>query len=243
MKAVILAAGFGTRLRPLTDEMPKPLLPVGGRPMIEYNLLLLKKYGVKEVVINLHHFGEKIIKQLGSGTHLGLSISYSQEKEILGTGGGIKKAATTLGDDTFIVINGDILMDIDLDKVLSFHRSNKSQATMVLRETDQLKTFGAVEIDACNQIQNILGKIKTEEMQTRKFMFTGLHIIEPAVLDYIPGHVYYSIIETYLEMIAAKENLFGYITKGYWNDLGQIDRYEQVNQALESGQLQLAHIK
>ena len=134
---MVLAAGFGRRLRPLTDHMPKPLLPVGGRPMIEYTLLLLKKYGLTEVIINLHHCGDQIIKTLGDGSRLGLSIAYSTEKgEALGTGGGIKKAASFFEQSTFIVVNGDILIDIDLDKLISFHHAKQGLATLVLRETD-----------------------------------------------------------------------------------------------------------
>jgi len=114
MKAMVLAAGFGTRLRPLTDHIPKPLLPVGGRPMIEYTLLLLKKYGITEIIINLHHCGDQIIKTLGDGTQLGLSISYSDEQgEPLGTGGGLKKAEAFFEGAPFLVINGDIVIDIN----------------------------------------------------------------------------------------------------------------------------------
>ena len=107
MKAIILAAGFGTRLRPLTNNTPKPLLPVGDRPLIQYNLMLLKKYGITEVAINLHYHGEKIRETLGDGRKLGMQIVYSEEPEILGTGGGIKKVSRFLSDGTFLAIRTD----------------------------------------------------------------------------------------------------------------------------------------
>lgn len=244
MKAMVLAAGFGTRLRPLTDHTPKPLLPVGGRPMIEYNLLLLKKYGITDIIINLHHHGDQIIKVLGDGARLGLSITYSMEKgEPLGTGGGIKKAAAFLHDATFIVINGDILIDIDLAKLISFHLEKKAEATLVLRACDDFSKFGAIEMDENGQIQNILGKLTPKRRPTQKLMFTGLHVIEPQVLNIIPENIpYFSIIDTYVDLLRTGKKLFAYVTKDYWNDLGEIDRYNQVNQALTDGTLKMGHI-
>src|SRR3954469_4313488 len=114
MKAMVLAAGQGTRLRPLTDRVPKALVPVAGRPMIEYPLLLLKHYGIHEIVINLHHFGEQIEAYLGDGKRFGLQISYSKERQLLDTGGGLRKAKPFFKDETFLVINTDVLIDLPL---------------------------------------------------------------------------------------------------------------------------------
>ncbi len=240
---MILAAGFGTRLRPLTDKMPKPLLPVGGRPMIDYNLSLLKKYGITEVVINLHYHGDKIIEALGNGSRLGMDIVYSRETEIMGTGGGIKKASSILGQSPFIVINGDILIDINLDKLVSFHLSKGSKATLVVRKRDALSKFGSIEIDETGLIRNILGKLSVKRRKTCAFMFTGLHILDPTVLGYIPAGRPYSIIDAYLKMLGANEKLFGFISEGYWNDLGHIDRYHETNQAFKGGRLSLNHMQ
>ncbi|NOY85169.1 MAG: nucleotidyltransferase family protein [Nitrospirae bacterium] len=244
MKAMVLAAGFGTRLRPLTDHTPKPLLPVGGRPMIEYTLLLLKKHGITEIIINLHHCGDQIINTLGDGSQLGLSISYSEEQgEPLGTGGGLKKAEAFFEGAPFLVINSDIVIDIDLGKLISFHHEKRGLATLVLRACNDFSNFGAIEIDKNNQIHNILGKLETKNQQTRKLMFTGLHVIEPCVLSDIPENIpYTSIIDTYIDLLRAKETLFGYETKHYWNDLGQLDRYNAVDHALNTGALKLGHI-
>ena len=126
MKAMVLAAGQGTRLRPITDRMPKALVPVAGRPMIEYALLLLRHYGIRDIVINLHHFGQQIENYLGDGAKLGVNIKYSQEPELLDTGGGLLKAKAFLQDDTFIVINTDALIDVNLAELIDFHRSKNA---------------------------------------------------------------------------------------------------------------------
>ena len=130
---MVLAAGQGTRLRPMTDRMPKALVPVAGRPMIEYALLLLRHYGIRDIVINLHHFGEQIENRLGDGQALGLSIRYSKEPELLDTGGGLLKAKAFLQDGSFIVINTDALIDLNLAALIDFHAQTGAVATLVLR--------------------------------------------------------------------------------------------------------------
>ena len=238
---MILAAGLGTRLRPLTEALPKPLLPVGGRPLIYYNLLLLKKYGITDILINVHHHAKKIIDELGNGNAIGMHISYSEEAEILGTGGGIKKAQAFLDDGAFLVINGDILVDIDLDRLVAFHQKKGGMATLVLRDDPDLMQYGAIDLDDNDQIQNILGKA-TPAVKTRKKMFTGIHIIEPSGLDYIPAGKFYSIIDAYLAMLHKGEKLFGYSMQGYWNDIGVPERYYAVNQAMDAGKICLSYI-
>lgn len=240
---MILAAGLGTRLRPLTDDVPKPLLQVGGRPLIHYNLLLLKKYGITEVFINLHHYGEKIVQALGNGTHIGMQIRYSEEEELLGTGGGIKKMASNFGNETFVVINGDIVIEIELENLLSFHRKKEGLSTLVLRKEKDLSRFGIIEIDSNNRVRNILDKISWHEKNKQQLMFTGLHVIEPKVLDYIPAGIFYSITDAYIDMLQNGENLYGYVNDQYWNDLGHLDRYHQVNQALKDGTLRIGHVQ
>ena len=121
MKAMVLAAGQGTRLHPLTEHTPKALVPVAGRPMIEYSLLLLRRYGIRDIIINLHHLGDQIENYLGDGKQLGLQITYSKEPELLDTGGGLLKAKPFLQDGTFIVINTDVLIDLSLSDLLAFH--------------------------------------------------------------------------------------------------------------------------
>lgn len=240
---MVLAAGLGTRLRPYTNTLPKPLIPVDGRPLIYYNLLLLKKYGIVEVSINLHHFGEKIAQEIGDGAKLGMQIHYSREDTLLGTGGGIKKMAKDFGTDPFVVINGDIVIDIALDRLIAFHHEKKGAATLVLRENDAPSQFGAVEIDTEMRIRNILNRIAWKGVGKRQLMFTGLHVVDPAVLDFIPRDRFYSITEAYIAMLQADKHLRAYVSDGYWNDLGHVDRYQEVDHELKEGKLQFNHLE
>jgi NDP-sugar pyrophosphorylase family protein len=160
MKAMVLAAGQGTRLRPITARMPKALVPVAGRPMIEFALLLLSHYGVRDIVINLHHFGTQIEDYLGDGQRFDVKISYSHETELLETGGGLLKAKAFLQDDTFIVINTDALIDVDLAAVLNDHRQNHAAATLVLRPDIDADRYGSIDIGADGRICRFLDTSK-----------------------------------------------------------------------------------
>ncbi len=243
MKGMILAAGLGTRLAPLTNHLPKPLLPIGDRPLIYYNLLLLKKYGITDVAINVHYQGKKIIKELGSGAAIGMKITYSEEPHILGTGGGIKKIEDFFGSGAFLVINGDILVDIDLDKLVSFHHKKNGIATLVLRQNTDPEQYGLIEVDASDHIKNILSKLPPKKGRTQKRMFTGIHVIEPRALNYVPPGTFYSITDAYVEMLQKGEKLFGYSMSGYWNDIGVLERYNEVNQQIKEGKIRLKYMR
>ena len=154
--AMVLAAGQGTRLRPATDRMPKGLVPVAGRPMILYPLALLRHYGIGEIVINLHHHGDQIEALLGDGKALGLTISYSREPRLLDTGGGLLKAKSFLQDHTFIVINTDALIDLDLAALIAFHQRAGASATLVLRPDERADDYGSMDIDASGRISRFL---------------------------------------------------------------------------------------
>lgn len=242
MKGIILAAGFGTRLRPLTDNMPKPLLPIAGRPLIYYSLLLLRKYGITEVVINVHYHAEKIIEAIGDGSRLGMNITYSQEAQILGTGGGIRKIFSDFSLESAIVINSDIMIEIDLEKLIRSHDKNAGAATLVLRKAATGDDFGRLEIDEAGRIRDILGKLKWQSTSEQSLMFTGLHLLNREVLDHIPVDQPSSITDAYIEMLRQDIMLNAHITKDYWNDLGHIDRYTSVDRALKTGRLRLNHI-
>ncbi|MFC1888787.1 NDP-sugar synthase [Thermodesulfobacteriota bacterium] len=236
-RAIVLAAGLGDRLRPLTSKIPKPLLPVAGRPLIEYGLELLGRHGIRDVVINLHHLHEQISTTLGDGSGLGMRIRYSLEMpEILGTGGGIKKAEPMLSEGTFIVINSDILIDVDLSDVLSFHRQNGAAATMVLREDPDACKWGAVSVDEGMRVRSVVGRPAVVGKDLKDFMFTGAHVMEPAVFRYMPAGRPFSITGvTYPDMIAAGERVLAYLHHGYWTDLGTPERYESACVDLEAG--------
>ena len=158
MKAMILAAGLGTRLRPLTDTTPKPLLPVAGTPMIVWNLLLLKRHGIRDVIINLHHLGTMISQALGDGSALGMRILYSHEPVILGTGGGIKQAEAHFNGEPVLILNGDTLFELDLGALRTFHRERHAAATLVLRKDPEAARWGLVEVTDRGEVVRITGR-------------------------------------------------------------------------------------
>lgn len=241
MKAMVLAAGQGTRLRPVTDRMPKALVPVAGRPMIEFALLLLRRYGIRDIVINLHHFGTQIEDHLGDGRRFDVNISYSRETELLETGGGLLKAKAFLQNDTFIVINTDILIDVDLATVLNDHRQKHAAATLVLRPDAEADRYGSIDIGADGRICRFLehrSQVKPVGA-IRKLMFTGLQILEPRVFDYMDGggvKKFSTTRETYPRMLRAGERFYGHCFEGFWQDLGTRERIEEVEQKLSRGQ-------
>ncbi|MBI4641596.1 MAG: NDP-sugar synthase, partial [Candidatus Tectomicrobia bacterium] len=227
MKAMILAAGYGKRLAPLTDLLPKPLAPVVGRPLLAYTLDLLKRWGISEVVINLHHYPDQIMKALGDGSGFGMQIHYSYESEILGTGGGIKKAERFLNDGTFLVVNGDILIDFEIDRALKDHREKGALATLLLRPYPEGERFGEVMIDQEGRIRQLRGEPHVDQQETlTKMMFTGVYFMEPEIFREIPPGVFCGITEeTYPNLLKRDDPLFGSLTSGYWIDIGTPRRY------------------
>jgi len=237
---MVLAAGRGERLRPLTDRYPKPMIPVAGKPLIHYTLCYLKNCGINEVAINLHHLGGQIQEYVGDGEKWGLRIYYSSEKTLLGTGGGIQKVAHFFIQEPFVVMNADIVIEVNLKKVLAFHHENNAQVTMVLRKDPEVDRYGAIELDGYNQIKQLLGKLPVPAGGRRRLMFTGLHILEPAVFDYMPLHTdIFSIVDVYLAMLRSGERLMGFEMKGFWTDLGTPARYEQFQRLLNDRKISM----
>ncbi len=242
MKAMILAAGFGTRLRPLTNTTPKPLLPIAGTPLIVWNLLLLRKHGVMEVIINLHHLGHLIEKELGDGSQFGMRLQYSQEPVILGTGGGLKQAESFFHGEPFFVLNGDTLVDLNLSIVLAFHRERSPLATMVVRDDVDADRWGAVEVDQDQRLVRIGGRgLSPETFPPRgKKMFAGIHILHPKLLRDVPVGRESSIIDAYVREIQRGERVSGFTMHGYWSDIGTPDRYAEADRDAEAGLITLA---
>jgi NDP-sugar pyrophosphorylase family protein len=238
---MVLAAGQGTRLRPATESTPKALIPVAGRPMIEYPLLLLRRYGIREVIINLHHFGEQIESRLGDGKTLGLSISYSREPELLDTGGGLLKAAPFLQDGAFIVINTDALIDLNLAMLIDYHARMNATATLVLRADERADDYGSIEIDQTGRISRFLdSKAPHAPMGApRKLMFTGVQILEPRIFAYMEAgetKKFSTTKHTYPRMLIGGERLFGFYFDGFWQDLGTPARIREAELRLKTGQ-------
>lgn len=239
MKAMILAAGFGTRLRPLTEQMPKPLLPIGGVPLIVWNLLLLRRHGFREVVINLHYLGSMIEEALGDGSRFGLRIIYSKEATILGTGGGIKQAEPYFEGEPVLVLNGDTLFELDLNALIAFHSMHRAAATLVLRDDNNAAQWGLVEVGTGHRIVRIRGQGLEQEGPTVPRMFAGIHVLDLRLLQGVPAGVARSIIDSYIEAIKQRERVMGYEMHGYWSDLGTLERYKQAERDVEAGLIRL----
>lgn len=240
MRAMILAAGFGTRLRPLTDTVPKALVEVAGHPMVAYPLAVVREAGIREVIINLHHLGGEIRRVLGDGSRYGLAITYSEEDPILDTGGAIKKAEPFLGGDTFVVLNADMVIDLDLASVVAWHRQRGAVATMVLRRNDGPRDYGLIEVDRGGRIRRFLGQppelaenLAPEELTP--MMFTGVHVFEPAVFSYMREGRFGINAETYPAMLAAGEPLYGYRFDGYWSVLDTPDLLAEGQRHIAAG--------
>jgi len=243
MKAMIFAAGEGQRLRPVTEKVPKALVPVAGRPMIEYPLLWLRHHGIREIIINLHHLGEQIEAHLGDGAKLGLKINYSREQELLDTGGGLLKAKAFLQDATFIVINTDVLIDLPLADLIDFHRAKKATATLALRPDPLADQYGSIDIDTEGRIDRFLRAKRPSALAGpyTKLMFTGVQVLEPKIFDYMATDAgsakFGTTKDTYPKMLLAGEALFGYRFDGLWQDVGTAERIKQVEDRLTKGSI------
>ncbi|MDF0643280.1 MAG: NDP-sugar synthase [Nitrospira sp.] len=240
MKAMILAAGLGTRLRPLTNTMPKPLLPVGGTPLIVWNLLLLKRHGIRDVIINLHHLAPMIEQALGDGSKYGMRISYSRERVLLGTGGALKQVEGHFNGEPILVLNGDTLVEIDLEAVIAFHRARHAAATLVVRTDPDAASWGLVEIDDDQQVVRITGRGRSSPTLTHPRMFAGLHLLHPRLLRDIAKGQASSIIDAYIAAIQRGEPILGFEHQGYWSDIGTPQRYAQAEHDAATGLIQLS---
>ena len=236
---MILAAGLGTRLRPLTETLPKPLLPIAGRPLIVWNLLLLRRHGVTEVMINLHHLGHLIEQALGDGSQFGMRIAYSKEPALLGTGGGLKQVEPFFGGEPFVVLNGDTLFEMDLSGLAAAHRQSRAVATMVVRADPEPERWGAVELDGARHVLRINGRGKNSVERTEKRMFAGVHLMHPRLLADVPPGRESSIIEAYVRAIQSGETIAGCDLSGYWSDIGTPERYAQAQRDAEAGLIRL----
>ena len=220
---MVLCAGFGTRLRPLTDKVPKPLVPLCGVPLLRYNFALLKNAGVREIVINTHHLGPTMARgALAIASELDLDLQVSrEEKQILGTGGGVRRAQGMLGAGTFILMNGDMIFDLDLAAALAAHRKTGAAATMVLAPYPRGATYGAVEVDAQMSVRRIAGRGAQSDPSLSKLHFTGVHVLEPELIARLPAEGESDINRTaYVRAIHDGARVHGFLQQGYWGDLG-----------------------
>jgi len=238
MKALLLAGGLGTRLRPLTEEMPKPMAPVGNRPWIEHLVLQLKEQGIREFVIALKHYPEAIRRHFGDGSRFGVEVAYTLEEEALGTAGAIKHAERLLGD-RFLVLNADVVQRLDILPLLEFHRDHGGAVTIGLTEVEDPSQFGVVDLTGFGRIARFVEKPARGEAPSN-LINAGIYVMEKRALRYIPEGREVSIErETFPELIRAGEGVYGCPVKGYWLDMGTRERYRQVHWDLLDRKLKL----
>lgn len=222
MKAMILAAGLGTRLHQLTTKLPKPLLPVANRPVIDWSLEYLKRSGVTQVIVNAHHLQEMVVSHIEKGRRPGMDIQVRVELQILGTGGGIKNCEDFWDTQSFLVINGDILADIDLTEAIETHKKEGNLVTMILHDHPP---FNQVCVDTRRNITKICSKTTPDALA-----FTGIHIMEKEVLSHIPPNQFSCIVDCYRKLIHDKKPVRAYVAKGhYWRDMGTVENYLLAN--------------
>lgn len=245
MKAMILAAGFGTRLFPLTIDRTKPAIPFLGKPLVGYVAEYVAKYGVKEFVVNLHHQPQSVIGALGDGSNFGVSIDYTiEEPNILGTAGALDNARQFLENSTFLIVNGKIITDIDISAALDTHRRSGAVATMILKPNSKREKFTIVNTsdgmltgfgDYATPVTEAELRDTEHEIET-PLMFTGIHIMEPQVFDYIPRGVYSDIVPTfYNPALANGEKIAVHVTDANWFELSTIPRYLDISLAMMNG--------
>ena len=238
---MILAAGLGTRLDPITRHIPKPLVPVAGIPNIVRIVERLKKSGIAEVVINTHWLPDVLKAYLGDGSAWGVCLAYSDETEILGTGGGIRRALSLLGDDTFVVINGDALFAPDIEAAVTFHEARRALATLVVRADPAAERYGAVGVDDTGRIGRLVYGGE-DGPHLRHYMFTGVHIISKEAARQLPerGCI---VQETYIPLVEAGAPIYALPMGGYFCDLGTPERYLSANVELLTGRARLDGLK
>ena len=243
MKAILLAGGKGTRLRPLTIHTPKPIVPIFNRPFLHYQIDLLKQIPeIDEVILSLNYQPRRIEEIFGDGSDLGIKIRYVVEPAPLGTAGAIKYAGDKV-TDSVVVFNGDVLTQIDLAAVIRLHRERQARATIVLTPVDNPTAYGLVESDAEGNVRRFLEKPKAEEITTNHIN-AGIYILEPDTFDRIPDDVPWSIERSYFpSLIERKETFVAYVYNGYWIDIGTPEKYTQVHHDIMDGRYQAAPFK
>lgn len=228
MKAMIMAAGVGSRLMPLTSEIPKPLMPVANRPLLENTIKLLKKHGFDQLICNLYHHAGLILEHLQSEEYRDISINYSLEEELLGTAGGVKNCEGFL-DETFVVISGDALTDIDLSYLLSQHKAKGALATIALRAQEQVEQFGVVQVDEKGKILRFQEKPKAHEAISN-LANTGIYVFETEVFKYIPAGTFFDFGQQLFPfLVESGAPFYGVPISDYWCDVGNLATYRQAN--------------
>ncbi len=225
-KAVVLAGGKGRRLEPYTRIIPKPLMPIGDKPILEIILKQMKRAGIREVTLTVGHLADLMRLFFQDGSRFGLKINYAQEKTPLGTSGPLANVEGL--DSTFLVTNGDVLTTLDLDDLFAFHKARGGIATIATHKRKIDINLGVVDLDGDSRV------VDYHEKPTIDYLVSmGIYVFEPRILDYIPKDQYLDFPDLVLKLVAAGEKVSGYVFRGYWEDLGRPDDYDRASTDFE----------
>lgn len=236
LQAVLLVGGLGTRLRPLTNDRPKSIVPVVNRPVLEHTLAYLKQFGIKDIIITLNYLPEVIENYFGDGKKFGVNLTYFMEEQPRGTAGAVKNAESYL-ENTFFVLNGDVFTDMDLNRMLEYHRKKKAQATIALTWVDNPSAFGVVETDKKGRVKKFIEK-PPPGTETTNWINAGTYILERGVLDAIPPGVHHMFENgLFPHLVNTGKPVYGYPYKGYWLDMGNPAHYYHINMDMMNGRI------
>ncbi len=227
MKAVILAGGKGTRLKPYTTVFPKPLMPVGDKPILEIIIRQIKSQGLKDIIVTTGHLSELIVSFFGDGNKLGVNIQYSKEDQPLGTAGGLGLIKNEL-KETFLMVNGDTLTTLNFSDLIKHHKRNGGIATIALKKREVYIDFGVVELDSSSNIKRYIEKPTVDYLVSM-----GVYVFEPRVLEYIKPDEKLDFPDLIKTLISSGEIVKGFVFDGYWLDIGRPEDYEKANEEIE----------
>lgn len=239
MRAMIMAAGKGTRLRPITDLVPKPMAPIVNRPALYHILRLLERHGIREVIINLHHLPDAITGYFGDGAWMDMSITYSFEEELLGTAGGVKNNEAFLGGDTFLVVSGDALTDLDLTGLIAAHHRRRSVATLAVKEVADPSLYGVVVADDDDRVLGFQEKPSRDEARSR-LCNCGIYVFEPEIFSHIlPAQFDDFGRRVFPDLLRQRVPFHLWAGGGYWSDVGNLGEYIRGNQDALLGRVEV----
>lgn len=229
MRAIIIAGGLGTRLRPLTYEIPKPIIPMANKPFVFHQIELLKKFGITEIILNLHYLSDNIKNLFAELKDIGVKIYYSIEKEPLGTAGAVKNAEQFFDKGPMVVFNGDILTDINLEKLIDYHKKKKATVTLALKEVPDPTSYGLVITDKNGKVQRFMEKPSWDQV-TAKTINAGVYVVDPKIFKKVPAGKPFSFErQLYPLLLEEGAGIFGHVTDAYWMDIGDPSKYLQAH--------------
>ena len=239
MKAMVLAAGVGSRLDPLTSVLPKPLVPVVNKPVMEHILRLLRKHNFTEICANLHYLPQNIREYFGDGSYLGVDLTFQYEAKLSGDAGGVRACRSFLQSDTFIVIMGDLITDADLSSLIAQHKAKKAVASIALKKMADVSRFGVVVLGADDFITGFQEKPKQEDALSN-LISTGIYILEPEVFNFIPETGEYGFgRQLFPQLVESGQRVLGIEIEQYWSDVGTIEQYREANLHALAGKVDL----